>query len=106
MPVGNSHELQTRVDVTMILIEEQTKHFGVRAHLEVSMGLSPLSGPVANAPAAMGLRWRFFLHNLLGLCGVPKLPHVSDECRAHVVLCPSTRLRSQENREYHKEQLR
>ena len=34
-----------------------------------------------------------------------RLKHVADECRAHVVLCPGTRLRSRENREYHTEQL-
>ena len=65
-----------------------------------------MSGRVANAPAAMGSRWRFVLYNPLSLCGVPRLQHVADECLAHVVLCPGTRLRAQDNREYHTEKLR
>ena len=31
---------------------------------------------------------------------------MADECRAHVVLCPGTRLRARDNREYHTEKLR
>ena len=54
----------------------------------------------------MGSHWRFVLYNPLSLCGMPRLQHVADECWAHVVLCPGTRLRSPDNREYHKEQLR
>ena len=37
---------------------------------------------------------------------MPRLQHVADECRAHVVLCPGTRLRPRDNREYHTEKLR
>ena len=40
------------------------------------------------------------------MCGIPKLQHVTVECGAYVVLCPGTRLRSRNNREYHTEQLR
>ena len=54
----------------------------------------------------MGSRWRFVLYNPLSLCGVPRLQHVADECRAHVALCPGTRLRARDNREYHTEKLR
>ena len=42
----------------------------------------------------------------LSLCGLPRLQHVADECRAHVVLCPGTRLRARDNRGYHTEKLR
>ena len=37
---------------------------------------------------------------------MPRLQHVADECRAHVELCPGTRLRARDNREYHTEKLR
>ena len=40
------------------------------------------------------------------LCGMPRLQHVADECRAHVVLCLGTRLRARDNREHHTEKLR
>ena len=71
----------------------------------MSIGLAPCRW-VANAPAAMGSRWRSVLFNPLSLCGMPRLQHVADECRAHVVLCPGTRLRARDNREYHTEKLR
>ena len=51
-------------------------------------------------------RWRFVLFDPLSLCGMPRLQHVADECRAHVVLCPGTRLRARDNREYYTEKLR
>ena len=63
------------------------------------------SGRVANAPAAMGSRWRFVLYNPVSLRGMPRLQQVAEECRAHVVLYSGTRLRSRENREYHTEQV-
>ena len=42
----------------------------------------------------------------LSLCGMSMLQHVTDECRAHVVLCPGTHLRVRDIREYHTEKLR
>ena len=54
---------------------------------------------------AMESRWRFVLHPLSTWC-LPRKQHVADECRADVVLCPDTRPRARENREYHTEQLR
>ena len=39
------------------------EHFGVRAHLKGEYLARPLSGRDANAPAAMGSRWRFVLYN-------------------------------------------
>ena len=82
------------------------EHIGVRARLKGEYRTRSLSGRVANAPGAMGSRWRFVLLNPLSLCGMPRLQHVADECRAHVVLCPGTRLRARDNREYHTEKLR
>ena len=83
------------------------EHFGVRARSKGEHSTRPCPGRVDNAPAAMGSRWRFVLYNPpLSLCGVPRLQHVADECRAHVVLCPGTRLRARDNREYHTEKLR
>ena len=78
----------------------------MRAHLRGEHLTLPLSGRVALAPAAIGSRWRFVLYNPLSLCGMPRLQHVADECRAHVVLCPGTRLRARDNTEYHTEKLR
>ena len=82
------------------------EHFGVRVHLKGEHRTRPLSGRFPNAPAAMASRWRFVLFNPLSLCDMPRLQRVADECRAHVVLCPGTRLRARDNREYHTEKLR
>ena len=54
------------------------EHFGVRVHLKGEHWTRPLSDRVANAPAAMGSRWRFVLFNPLSVCGVPRLQHVAD----------------------------
>ena len=74
------------------------------AHLKGEHLARSLSDRVANAPAAMGSHRRFVLYNPLSLRGMPWLQHVADECRANVVLCSGTRLRSRDNREYHAEQ--
>ena len=47
---------------------ERYEHFGVRAHLRGEHLTLPLSGRVADGPAAMGSRWRFVVHNPLSLC--------------------------------------
>ena len=55
--------------------------------------------------AGFALEIRPLQFNPLSLCGMPRLEHVADECRAHVVLLPDTRVRAQDNREYHTEKL-
>ena len=67
-----------------------------RARMKGELWALFLSNRVANAPAAMGSRWRFVLLSTLSLCGMPSLQHVPTN--AGLMWC-SARLRSQENRE-------
>ena len=71
------------------------EQFGVHVRLKGELWTLPLSGRVANAPAAMGSRWRFVLYNPLSLCGSAQVTargrRMQGPCSCS---CPGTRLRS------------
>ena len=52
-----------------------------------------MSGRVANAPAAMGSRWRCVPFNPVNLCGMSRLQHVADEMPGSCGALPECTLR-------------
>ena len=103
-----SNTIETRRRTIVVNTEEPAPFIqtGCAPRLKGEYRTRFLSGRAANAPPAMGSRWRFVLFNPLSLCAMLRLQHVADECWAHVVLCPGTRLRVRDNRDFHTEKLR